>query len=167
LILFFTVFLAWLAGLILLLIWFLKINLRLKKSNYEVNKVFHKLYLLDSSPGDEVIILGSDDPAWLGKAPYIKERVEFLINVSRRLGFLKESMFSVRIGVVENISYYDALTETSCIVINKNSINRNNEYLDNLLAHEFSHVITWDEKDEHGKIWKKTYKILLERLRKL
>ena len=132
----------------------------------EADEVFNKLWFLRSLAGESVMIFEPEASVWLGRAPYVKERMEFLVDASRNLGLIKESMLPVKIGIAR-MHYSGALTHFSCIVFDKSTMGYENKELDECLAHEFSHVITWEEKEEHGVIWRKTYQILLEQLREL
>lgn len=138
-------------------------SLKSAKEVKEIEEVFRDLFLLSPLANERVVILKPDDPAWLGKASHVKERLEFLIDVSQGLGLLEESAPPIKIGIAY-MYYYEGLTEFNCIVLNEKVMGYENKYLDKLLVHEFSHVITWHEDLIHGKIWRKTYKTLLKRL---
>lgn len=134
-------------------------------------RVYSDLAKAKPEVGTILFILNSEDPAWCGKAEYIRMRMGDIVTASRELGIMNENILPIRLGVVtqEWMPIFDGEADPilSRIVICRHALEQSKKSIDKLLVHEFVHLLVWYKDDGHNAEWHRTYNVLRKALRKI
>lgn len=109
--------------------------------------------------GREFVLVNPHDPLWRGRAEYVERRIRDLVAIAKLKGLVHRHLFPIRVGVAKMFNDGAAFPDYSVLILTSRMMCgwRGRKALDDLLAHEFAHLVT---ADDHGPQWRREYRAL-------
>ncbi len=117
---------------------------------------------IEAEPGQSVVFLDPERPEWRGRTPEIAAVIEKLIAASTVLGFSNEIRLPIRVGMTD-ANLRKAIASafgSSVLVLSPAALERWGHGLEEILAHEFAHLVTAFWIPPHSAAWLENCKLL-------